>query len=263
MCGFSYSQSKKFNCYCPPKKVIHHNKYVVKKKVIPKVITKEPCVIVCPPQKVEIKTIETKVIETRVEKEIIVKYIEPPVLKTNGPILELYTGYVEAKDDALKFSALIGANLYLDLFQAQRQGNQQRVYANRLLLGFEHSALISNDMIFTDLHPGTAPPVEDCNCTTESITPTEEGTQTFIFKHKVRAVSLNTGIEVYKGWYLLTGITNYQHILTLNTQEYSEYRTMYIDAGLQKVIQYNRWFFIPKFKFNPETMTFGIGVSYR
>ncbi len=180
-----------------------------------------------------------------------------------GQILELYTGAVEAKDNNLKFSALVGGNLYLDLFQTQRQGAQQRVYANRMLIGFEHSALISKDIVYTQHIPASVDDETSCNCTSESIDKHEASDQTFTFKHKVRAVSLNVGVEIYKGWYLLSGLTDYQHIITLNKEEFTEYRTIYIDAGLQKVIKYNRWFFIPKVKFNPEIMTFGIGVSYK
>ena len=180
-----------------------------------------------------------------------------------GQILELYTGAVEAKNDKLKFSALVGGNLYLDLFQTQRQGAQQRVYANRMLIGFEHSALISKDVVVTTITPEPSEPVAGCNCTTEEMPFNSSGIETNTFKHKVRAVSLNVGVEVYKGWYLLSGLTNYQHIFTKNSEEYSDSRTFYIDAGLQKVLKYNRWFFIPKVKFNPETTTFAIGVSYK
>lgn len=179
-----------------------------------------------------------------------------------GQILELYTGGVEAKNKELKFSALWGGNLYLDLFQTQRQGKQQRIYANRALVGFEHSEMISKDMTVHTEEQQLPPPVENCNCIEESIGSTiPESTNTY--KHKVRAVSLNAGIEVYKGWYLLTGISSYQHIYTLNKEMVAEQRTLYVDAGLQKVIPYKRWFFIPKFKFNPETTTFAIGVSYK
>ncbi len=180
-----------------------------------------------------------------------------------GQILELYTGGVNPKDSQLKFSALVGGNLYLDLFQTERQSSNHRIYANRALIGFEHSEMISKNITITNHTDASAPPTVDCNCETAVISPDIENTQTHVFKHKVRAVSLNAGIEVYKGWYLLSGVTSYQHILTLNTEKFSEYRTIYIDAGLQKVITYRRWFFIPKFKFNPETTTFAIGVSYK
>ena len=163
-----------------------------------------------------------------------------------GQILELYTGGVEAKNDELKFSALVGGNIYLDLFQTQRQGQQQRIYANRALFGFEHSEMTSGNGTIEDV----------CGCYGAP-------GDTYDYTHRVRAVSLNAGIEVYKGWYLLTGMTNYQHIIKISNIKADEYRTMYIDAGLQKVIKYNRWFFIPKFKFNPETTTFAIGVSYK
>ena len=194
-------------------------------------------------------------------RNIIILILFP--LLSYGQILELYTGGVEAKDNNLKFSALVGGNLYLDLFQPERQSKNQRVYANRALIGFEHSEMISKDLDYVFEIPASTEHVESCNCTSETIDPHESSTQTSSFKHKVRAVSLNAGIEVYKGWYLLSGITSYQHIITFNHADFLEYRTLYIDAGLQKVIPYKRWFFIPKFKFNPETTTFAIGVSYK
>jgi len=194
-------------------------------------------------------------------KKFIILILFP--LFSHGQILELYTGGVEAKDNDLKFSALAGGNLYLDLFQSERQGNHKRIYANRALFGFEHSEMTSKNINYVFEIPASSESKADCDCESNAIDEHEASTQTYTFKHRVRAVSLNAGIEVYKGWYLLTGISSYQHILTLNTKIYSEYRTMYIDAGLQKVITYKRWFFIPKFKFNPETTTFAIGVSYK
>lgn len=179
-----------------------------------------------------------------------------------GQILELYTGGVNAKDSELKFSALIGGNLYLDLYQTQRQNKQQRIYANRMLLGFEHSEMTSRNINTIILATEIPPIVENCDCIEESLD-LQIKEHSFVYKHRVRAVSLNAGIEIYKGWYILTGISSYQHLLTLNKELYSDTRTLYIDAGLQKVIPYKRWFFIPKFKFNPETTTFAVGVSYK
>jgi hypothetical protein len=194
-------------------------------------------------------------------KKFIILILFP--LFSHGQILELYTGGVEAKDNDLKFSALAGGNIYLDLFQPERQTKNQRVYANRALFGFEHSEMTSKNINYVFETPASPESVASCDCESEAIDNHEASTQTYTFKHRVRAVSLNAGIEVYKGWYLLSGVTSYQHILTLNTEKFSEYRTIYIDAGLQKVITYKRWFFIPKFKFNPETTTFAIGVSYK
>lgn len=194
-------------------------------------------------------------------KKLLLFLILFPLL-SYGQVLELYTGGIDAKNKDLKFSALIGANLYLDLFQSQIQGKQIRTYANRMLVGFEHSELMSKniDVIYAGADPKST--IESCNCSEESLE-LQDKPRVDVFKHQVRAVSLNVGVEVYKGWYLLTGITQYQHIHTLNKQEYLEYRTTYIDAGIQKVFSIKRWFFIPKIKFNPETTTFAVGVSYR
>lgn len=195
------------------------------------------------------------------KKLLLVLIISFP-LTSYSQLLELYTGGVEAKNKELQFSYLIGGNLYLDLFQTQRQGKQQRNYANRVLLGFEHSALISKNVEIIVPATEISSPVEDCNCIEESIG-TSQSEYSFTYKHKVRSVSLNIGIEIYKGWFLLSGLTDYQHILTLDNKEYYRGRNMYIDAGLQKVIKYNRWYFIPKVKFNHETTTFAVGVSYK
>jgi hypothetical protein len=182
-------------------------------------------------------------------------------LLSYGQVLELYTGGIDAKNKDLKFSALIGGNLYLDLFQTQQQGKQIRTYANRILIGFEHSEMMSSEhLTYTVSDPKST--IESCNCSEESLE-LQDKPRVDVFKHQVRAVSLNAGVEVFKGWYLLTGITQYQHIHTLNKQKYLEYRTIYIDAGIQKVFSIKRWFFIPKIKFNPETTTFAVGVSYR
>ena len=172
-----------------------------------------------------------------------------PIL-SHAQLLELYTGAVDSRAKDLNVGTTIGGNLYLDLFQTQRQGKQQRIYANRAIVGFEHSNMSSNELTVV------YKPYEGCGCDDELST-------TDALKHKVRGISLNAGIEIYNGWYLLSGITSYEHKITINNESYSNNRTMYIDAGLQKVIPYNRWYFIPKIKFNHETTTFGIGVSYK
>jgi hypothetical protein len=177
-------------------------------------------------------------------KKLIILILFP--LFSYGQILELYTGGVEARNKELKFSALAGGNLYLDLFQSERQGNSLRVYANRALVGFEHSVMTSGSGTIEDV----------CGCYGDP-------GDIHDYKHRVRAVSLNAGIEIYKGWYLLTGVSSYQHIIKIDNELVKDYRTMYIDAGLQKVIPYNRWYFIPKIKFNRETTSFAIGVSYK
>ena len=192
--------------------------------------------------------------------KLLLIFIIIPIL-SYGQILELYTGGVNAKNSELKFSALVGGNLYLDLYQTQRQNKQPRIYANRMLLGFEHSEMTSRNINKILLASELPIPVENCDCIEESIDLINN--RSYTYKHRVRAVSLNAGIEIYRGWYILTGISSYQHLLTLDKELYSDTRALYIDAGLQKVISYNRWFFIPKIKFNHEMTTFAVGVSYK
>ena len=37
---------------------------------------------------------------------------------------------------------------------------------------------------------------------------------------------------------------------------------MHLDAGVKYYIRNKRWYFIPTIKFNPETTSFGLGVSW-
>lgn len=166
---------------------------------------------------------------------------------------ELYTGTVISEDKDMHANYMIGANFII-------KTNQNRKYLNNLLFGFEHSAFMSSNMRYT-YGAGEEPVlVKDCNCDIENVG--FDNSRDFTIKKEVRAVSLNFGVEVARRWYLITGVTNYQHIQKMNNEKVNEYRTMQIDAGVKYFIKTKHWFFSPMFKFNPETVSFGLGVSY-
>ena len=161
---------------------------------------------------------------------------------------ELYSGAVISEDKDMEIGYMIGANFII-------KTNQERQYLNHLLFGAEHSGLISGNMISTFVNENDAK--FDCNCEQDNLDLNSQ----YSIKKMTRGVSLIFGVEIAKRWYLLTGITNYQHITKINNQKTSEYRTTYIDAGIKYYIKSKDWFFSPTFKFNPETISFGIGVS--
>ena len=161
---------------------------------------------------------------------------------------ELYSGAVISEDKDMEIGYMIGANFII-------KTNQERQYLNHLLFGAEHSGLMSGNMISNfAAENGTE---FNCNCEQNNLGFNSQ----YSIKKMTRGVSLIFGVEIAKRWYLLTGITNYQHITKINNQKTSEYRTTYIDAGIKYYIKSKDWFFTPTFKFNPETISFGIGVS--
>mgnify|MGYP003511286566 FL=1 len=161
---------------------------------------------------------------------------------------ELYSGAVISEDKDMKMGYMIGANFII-------KTNQERQYLNHLLFGAEHSGLMSGNTISNFVSEKTAE--LNCNCEQDNL----DFNSQYSIKKMTRGVSLTFGVEIAKRWYLLTGITNYQHITKINNQKTSEYRTTYIDAGIKYFIKSKDWFFTPTFKFNPETISFGIGVS--
>lgn len=166
---------------------------------------------------------------------------------------ELYAGSVISEDSDMQPGYMIGLNRIFKM-------NQDQPYLNKLLVGFEHSAFMSPQLKFGSQQSDNEA-ITDCNCTTDDI---DFNGQTYTVKKEVRAVSLNFGLEFCTDcWlhrlYLLTGVTNYQHIIKIDNNKVDEYRTMQIDAGLKYLIKINNWNLSPTFKFNPETISFGIG----
>jgi len=163
---------------------------------------------------------------------------------------ELYTGSVLSEDKSVGY--LIGVNFII-------KTNQNREYLNDILLGVEHSAYMSGNKTI-GINKETVS--NDCNCTSEDLNFGGEKT----IKKETRAVSLNFGVSIcetcwLKQLYLISGVTNYQHITLVDGNKASEYRTMQIDAGLKYFIKIKNSFVTVTSKFNPETVSFALGFS--
>ena len=180
-----------------------------------------------------------------------------------GPEFELYTGIVNPKVDNTRLGYMIGVNLTPHLYQYDKNNpKEQRKYLNKYLIGVEFSGYQSspNTNVITS---NSQPPTQstDCNCTSTPIGGVSTD-GTYISKQDVRAVSLNFGVEVYKGWFLTSGVSSYKHEDIFNNETINTYRSTYIDFGVRKFIKWNRVYLSPFFKFNPEVTSFGIGFSY-
>lgn len=163
---------------------------------------------------------------------------------------ELYTGSVLSEDKSVGY--LIGLNFII-------KTDQKREYLNDLLLGFEHSAYMSGIKTIVSNKETVS---NDCNCTSENL---DFGWQKTV-KKETRAVSLNFGVNICKTcWlkrvYLITGVTNYQHITLIDGNKALEYRITHIDAGVKYFIKVKNNFITITSKFNPETVSFGLGYS--
>lgn len=167
---------------------------------------------------------------------------------------ELYTGMSANANEVLGNGYMGGFNFIMDMNQ-----RDDREWANRMLFGFEHSGFYSGKILVSKEQNNINEVLNDCNCETTSY---NFGSEEKVMRRFTRGVSLNFGIEVYKQFYLLTGVTNYNHITTLNRVKIGQYRTTYIDFGVKYYIKHNNWFFAPIIKFNPESTSFGLGVSW-
>lgn len=165
---------------------------------------------------------------------------------------ELYSGISVHKDKDIKYGYVAGANFIINT-------NQNREYFNKLILGFEHSGYMGKEGV---LEFNNNDDVVNCDtCDTSNI----EFTSDYSSKYKklVRAVSLNLGVELVKNWYLMSGVTNYQNINTIDRVKVSESRVMQINAGIKKFIKINNWIWSPTIMFNPNVTSISIGVSYK
>lgn len=180
----------------------------------------------------------------------------------NGPEFELYAGLTAPKPEHANLGYMIGLNVTPDLFQIDKHNPKKyREYLNKWLLGIEFSGYQTRPQT-TIIEPSISGPVKlDCNCTVTPIDGVSTG-GTYITKQDVIAVSLNVGVEIYKGWYVLSGVSSYQHRNILNNETLSKYRTTYIDGGIKKYIRIGRAYWSPTFKFNSEVVSFGLGYSF-
>jgi hypothetical protein len=165
---------------------------------------------------------------------------------------EVYTGVVKNERSEMQAGYVLGANFII-------KTNQNREYLNNLLFGFEHSAFMSDEYVVASGQ--TSVQTSTCDaCDTDSIRFDE--TNASKFKDMVRGVTLNLGVEISKRWYVVSGITNYQHIRLMNGNKITEYRTNQINAGVKYFIKSKHWFFSPTITFNPEVITASVGISY-
>jgi hypothetical protein len=165
---------------------------------------------------------------------------------------EVYTGVVKNERPEMNAGYLLGANFII-------RTNQSRPYLNNLLFGFEHSAFMSDEYVVVS-NELSAPPSNCDACNADAIQFDKTNAKTF--KDMVRGVTLNLGVEVSKRWYIVSGVTNYQHIRLLDGNKIAEYRTNQINAGLKYFIKSKHWFFSPTITFNPEVISASVGISY-
>lgn len=163
---------------------------------------------------------------------------------------ELYTGSAISIDKEITNPGyLIGANFII-------KTNQNREYLNNLILGFETSGMIGNKIsIFQE---SIEPIKSDCNCTTENIG--FENTN-YNYRKEIFGYSLNIGVEINKRWYIISGFTNYDHILFINGIKTIKYRTNRMDISLKYFIKTKNSFITSTIKYNPESISLGIGYS--
>lgn len=170
---------------------------------------------------------------------------------------ELGAGIVRSEDNLVGYT--IEANFII-------KTDQSREYLNNLIFGFSHSGYMSENRKIVNKEHIEA----DCNCSSEDLSLISAQSLSPLgaqkIKKETRTVGLTLGVEICKDcWmkriYLLTGVTNLQHLTIINNEKRGEYRTMQIDAGVKYFIKYKNSFITPTFRFNPETITFSIGYS--
>jgi hypothetical protein len=261
----SYSQSSKNktkNCECIVK-TTHKKKPIKKKTVI--LNTVKPVT----PVKSDINiTINNTIInscpcpEVKKDTLVIIKTIEKPVVVVRDtPEFEIYAGIVDSR----QFNAIgymIGANIIPNLHQIGKDG-KQRQWLNRYLLGVEFSGYDTNTQ-YVNIPGSTSVPItkpENCNCTETTFGGFETGSS-YNYKYLVRGFSINLGVEVYRGWYLTSGVTGYKRTFVFNNDKVGNERYVYLDAGIKKFIKLGNVYLSPMFKFNTEVTSFGLGFSY-
>lgn len=164
---------------------------------------------------------------------------------------EVYAGVVKNERPEMQAGYVLGANFII-------RTNQNREYLNNLLFGFEHSGFMSDERVVMSNYIGN----ESSVCTKCTGDPFVFETSKKVFKNVTKGVTLNLGVEISKRWYIISGITNYQHIELMNGNKITEYRTNQINAGVKYFIKSNHWFFSPTITFNPEVITASVGISY-
>tara|TARA_R110002050_G_C8886421_1_gene509177 strand:- start:58 stop:618 length:561 start_codon:yes stop_codon:yes gene_type:complete len=169
-----------------------------------------------------------------------------------GQDYELYTGISMHEHEDIKYGYVVGANFII-------KTKQDREYFNNIIFGFEHAGYSGKKNTID--HTNIDSDVSDCDCDTSSINFTDNYSITY--RRLVRAISLNMGVEVKNNWYLMSGVTNYQNLDVYDGEIFSEYRVNHINAGVKKFIKTKHWIWSPTIMFNPNVVSFSIGVSYK
>ena len=157
---------------------------------------------------------------------------------------------------------MIGANIMPNLHQIGKDG-KERTWLNRYLVGFEFSGYDIPTQYVNTPSTSTAPVTKplDCNCDETTFGGFVAGSK-YNFKQNVRGFSLNFGVEIYKGWYLTSGVAGYRRVLIVDGDKVATSRYVYLDAGIKKFIKLGNVYLSPMFKFNTEVTSFGLGFSY-
>ncbi len=282
----SYSQCmvKKCTCCTKPTRVVHHIKKPVKPKHKPKPIVKPIANNVEMATNVTINYISTPLpaspVTQTVQKDTVVKIVmliaEPAKLKPDTPEFEIYAGVVNPKQiNTLGY--MVGLNITPSLHQIGKNG-KEREYLNKFLFGFEFSGYNTTPQSVKSSGSYTAPvtqsivTTEDCNCEDTTLGGFTSGstnsvnnlasTPDYTFKREIKGLSLNFGVEIYKGWFLISGVTAYNSKFILDDKTVNTTNSVYIDAGIKKFFKLGNVYLSPMVKFNELTSSFGVGFSY-
>jgi hypothetical protein len=266
----SYSQTSvsKCTCGCSKKTTVVHKKNkkpVIKKPKIKPVVKPVIKPTVSPlssaPINITMNSYVTYVQQPEVtKKDTVIKLVEKPLVR-DTPEFEVYVGVVDPKQSNV-LGYMIGFNIIPNLHQIGKDG-KEREWLNRYLFGFEFSGY--NTSLQTIETTGSSTEVVtkpiDCDCEQSDFGGFASGSK-YTFKKEVRAFSLNFGVEVYKGWYIISGVTGYNSTLIVDGEKVAHFRNAYLDLGVKKFIKVGNVYLSPMFKFNNEVTSFGVGFSY-
>ncbi len=272
----TYSQCivKKCNCCSKPTKVVHH----VKKKPIkpkPKPVVKPIAKDITAPTNITINYITdcpivSPIVAPVVQKDTVIKIVkviaEPIKLKPDTPEFEIYGGVVNPKEIS-EFGYMVGFNVLPNLHQIGKNG-KEREYLNKFLFGFEFSGYKTTPLVNNNVGPNVT--TSDTSVTTiiENGDETPIGDFSFSLSRgnntyqDVKGLSLNFGVEIYRGWFLIGGVTSYKNQLKLNGNTLQTTYSTFIDAGVKKFFKLGNVYLSPTIKFNEQTSSFGVGFSY-
>lgn len=193
--------------------------------------------------------------------QIIKPYLTPNVIT---PEIEVYTGFLYPKPSNTDIGYMIGFNMTPNLHQKDKNPLKgDREWLNQMLFGFEFSGYNSKEQNFTVVGENAEQIVinNDCGCE-ETQLGGWRAAGNYKFNSTVRGFSLNFGVEIYRGWFLLGGLTGYRETLLLNDENIGSYQNVYFDGGLKKFIKIKKIYLSPTIKFNSKTTSFGVGFSF-